>query len=227
MNIHKWLKENLPKEFKKSKVVKGAYEVEKLGIVKSIKIEKSDFLDGEDKWVIVLDVSVHDRYWSRDSDQAALLVVEASVVDDSVVALGRWDQITHWELDDVNGLKDAIDGVVLPWLDWFCDPLTLIDYLSELEVLEASSRSAKGIAKYGSVLADKLENPPRTRRYFNGAIASIYKELGDFDSTLAHLEKHRDFIVKDHPAECKVKEFNDAHAEKLKMVEKAIEKLKS
>ena len=227
MNISKWLKDNLPKEFKKSKVTKGAYEAENFGIVKSIRIEKSDFLDGEDKWVIVLDVSVHDRYWPKDSDHAALLVVEASIVDGSIVLLDRWDQITHWELDDLDGLKHAIESIALPWLDWFCAPANIVDYFGELERLEASSKSSDGITKFGTVLSDKLINPPRTRKYFNGAAASIYNELGQYGQALECLERHKAFVMNDHPANCKVKELNDAFFERMEMIDKGIENLKS
>ncbi|MBQ0775889.1 MAG: hypothetical protein KBT87_14555 [Gammaproteobacteria bacterium] len=220
-----FLKDNLPKQYKKSKVTKGAFEYEYKGIIGGVRLEKSDFLDGEDKWVFFLNVSVHDRYWCHDSQDAALVVLEGAVLDGQIILLERWDQITHWELDDLDGLKAALSGIVLPWLEWFTEPKQLIEYLNALEVLEADSSSSKALAKYGSVLADKLElSPPRARKYYNGAIASLYNELGEYELALKHLEKHREFRIHDHrPSE--VEEFNESHRQTLELIDRGINDL--
>ncbi len=222
--MNNWLKENLPKCFKKSKAIKGAYDSIENGIVQSIRLEKSDFLDGEDKWVIILNISVHDVFWPYDSDSSALSVVELSVVDDQVVILERWDQIAHWELEDLAGIKCTLDSLVLPWLKWFTTPATFIDYLKSLEALDSTSSSSEAIAKYGSVLADNINNPSRTRKYFNGAMASIYNELKDYNTARQHLKKHREFVELDH-TETEVEAINESYIQTIKLIDKGLDSL--
>jgi len=223
--MSKWLKDNLPKGFKKSKAIKGAYDSKQNGIVQSIRIEKSDFLDGDDKWVIIINVSVHDVFWIYDADNSAMCVAELSVVDNQVILLDRWDQITHWGLEDLDGVKHTLDSVVLPWLDWFTASGVFVDYLKSLENLDSVNMCSEAIAKYGSVLIDKIDDPARTRKYFNGAIASVYYELNDYDSAIIHLQKHREFVVSDHKP-TKIQEINESYTNTLKLVDEGLEELK-
>ena len=225
--MNNFLKENLPESYVLSKEIKGEYKCLQDGIIKFVRLEKSDFLDGKDKWVYILTVAAHDKYSCHNSDSVANIIFEVSILDNQIVLLDRWDQITHWELDDKKGLKNTLDNIVLPWLDWITQPSKLIDYLIRLEKLEPNSLSSAAINKFGSVLADKLYlTPPRVRKSFNGIIASLYKDLGNKELAKVHLKKHREFIIADHKP-TQVKSFNESFEANMKLIDEGLVELES
>lgn len=195
--MKKQLKNYLPKSFKKSKLHKGAYTLDKGEFSISIRLEDSDFLDGEDKWVFVISIDVNDNYRQDLSKGSMLHVFDASVSNMKIEALDRWDQIDHWAKDDVEGIEDVLTSIIIPWIDSF-GAEDLIAYLQALDGLEFLEDNSNAIERFGSLLTIKKENQPRTRKYFNGSIAGLLLSLGKTESALDSLIKHREFIEKDN-----------------------------
>lgn len=216
-----FLKENLPKSFRSSKVIKGGYSAENHRIVNTVSLVKSDFLDGEDKWVFVLSIDIKDIYWDQDVDKVHCHVVEASVLDDEIVYLEQWNKISHWDLNDKEGLLQTLNETVLPWIDRFLQPDILVDYLKHLEAMDSGEDNSIAIAKYGSILSEKVYWPPRTRKLYNEAIASIYESMGKYELALTHLKKHREFVISDHK-QTTLKRLNDAYKKSLKLIDNGI-----
>jgi len=224
-----WLKKNLPKEFTKCKYERGTFAKESKGIIQSVSLEKSDIIYDAEKWILLFTISLKNDYTTEKMKQTSLILNEFMLSDrvprlNGAVGL---DNYNHWDLDDLDSVGEALHEIVLPWLDWFTEINNIIEYLHALEKLENLKPDDPAIIKFGQVLTERMYvHPPRTRKYFNGALATLFKRLGKYDLALEHLLKHRDFEIADGGG-TDYEPFVKVHLEKMAVIDQGILELEA
>lgn len=195
-----FLKKNLPVEYKKSSIVSGEYSMEVASVVRGISIRASEFTeDGSVGWVFYISLAAYDKYDIHDG--ACLHVLEASIRKDNeeVDLVESAYKIMHWKDCDSNKMEVVLREKIIPWLSRMGDPKEMISFLKAMDEFEDEVKSYADVKKYGSVLLVTLSShPKRFGHYFNGAIATIYSDLGDYANALSHLKKHREFLIVDN-----------------------------
>lgn len=219
-----FLKRNLPKGYKKSTMAPGGYSMEVASVVRMISVRASDFtLDGSHGWVFYLMLSVNDVF---DIDGGSCLHVFDASIDKNTKEVGcvvnAYDRL-HYGNDDIDVMANDLKEKIIPWFEWIGEPRETIAYLIDLEVFENEDAHHRGIDRYGSLISvNGAKMIRRSRKYFNGAIASIYLSLGEFERALFHLKRHREFLVGDNKEDL----LNGVLLRRLGKLDEAIRDLK-
>lgn len=225
------LKKILPKGFKNSKFDKSALSMIQNSIEMSIRVEKSTFWgtnfesEALPKIIIIISIEVYDKYSTVFEQGHPLHIMETSLnLGNEIVNLGNYGRLFHWENEDISSIKEAIDNNIIPWLNWITTPDVLIEYLKCLEATVIESDIP--CSQFSSLLNSLEDYPVNARKNFNSTIATLYEEIGNYQNAIKHLIKHKEYVISDFPASCKVKSMVEAQNKKLRLIDEGIHELK-
>lgn len=226
------LKKILPKGFKNSKFEKNALSMNEGSIEMSFRLEQSPFWEinyeseSIPKTVIIVGIGVYDRYSAVIERGHAIHIMDVSIShDNQMVNVTGYDKIKHWDNEDKQSITEVLLSELIPWLNWITSPKVLIDYLKCLEstVLNQSSESECG--QFSSLLNSLDDYPINARKTFNGAIATLYEQLLDYENSVKHLNLHKEFLIADFPTSCKVQSMIEAFDRKMQIIDDGIKRL--
>ncbi|MFK8012669.1 MAG: hypothetical protein AB8B80_11545 [Marinicellaceae bacterium] len=223
--MRNFLKSNLPDIFEKDVHVKGAYKLNNKCVSTNVLIKRSKHFDGINKWVYIMSLSVLDKYSQIGQEGFYNFVIETSIEKGEVKLLDRWNTIQHWDLEDKNGMLNGLNETVIPWLVNYSNPQLVIEYLTAIESSVSSSISEDYINKFGCLITEEINMPPRVMRSYNGAIATIYESIGNFQKALDHLNKHRGFIEADLSPTCVDKSIIENNHKTIQLIDDGIKSL--
>lgn len=136
--MKKWLRKNLPKEYKQSKRLKEALSVCKHGVINiDILIRKSNYEDlGEFIFIVIGSISSSINYGGKVRSPA---IFEATVKNNKIAGTDNISEALHFNSDENKIAEKILREIVLPWINEISSleyliPFIIATYSEEIEV---------------------------------------------------------------------------------------------
>jgi hypothetical protein len=193
--LKKNIESMLPDTYKKSKVIKNASFTEDFGIVRSLWLEKSSFHPEGKQWYLKASVDFISDYCEIPDFQNH--IAELSIHNDEVYSVENMRLINHWDEGEKTEIEQALNGILLPWLDSIGKPEIFADFLERSMVVGKDGSEVEHEAAFGDVLIQKQYDGNRVRQVKLEFLASIYGRIGQYEKAIEYLLKFQSFYKSD------------------------------